>query len=293
MSLKTVVILTLIAVLLTSCGATPTPTGTAEVTAAVAVTTAPNRGEIILATATSTQDSGLLDVLVPDFQAKTGYTAKVIAVGSGAALEMAKKGDADVVLAHAPSSEKELLDAGEVLDRRLVMHNDFVIVGPSDDPAAIKGSDSSVQAMKLIAESQSVFISRGDDSGTHKKELTLWQAAGIGPQGAWYQESGQGMGATLSIASEKGGYTLTDRATYLAQRDNLDLVILVEGDKSLLNIYHVMMVNPDQHPAVNAEGAKAFLDYMTSAETQQLIGEFGLKDYGQPLFVPDAGKPEG
>lgn len=248
--------------------------------------------DVILATTSSTQDSGLLDVLVPDFQDKTGYIVKVIAVGTGAALEMGKKGDADVLLVHAPAAEKELVESGDVTDRRLVMHNDFVIVGPADDPAKVRGMVNATDALKMIADAQAIFVSRGDDSGTHKMELALWEGAGMSPEGSWYQSSGQTMGATLKIASEKGGYTLTDRATYLATQKDLALVILVEGDKVLYNVYHVMVVNPEKHAGVNYEGARAFADYITSSETQKMIGEFGLEKFGQPLFVPDAGKPE-
>ena len=248
--------------------------------------------DVILATTSSTQDSGLLDVLVPDFQDKTGYIVKVIAVGTGAALEMGKKGDADVLLVHAPAAEKELVESGDVTDRRLVMHNDFVIVGPADDPAKVRGMVNATDALKMIADAQAIFVSRGDDSGTHKMELALWEGAGMSPEGSWYQSSGQTMGATLKIASEKGGYTLTDRATYLATQKDLALVILVEGDTVLYNVYHVMVVNPEKHAGVNYEGARAFADYITSSETQKMIGEFGLEKFGQPLFVPDAGKPE-
>ena len=248
--------------------------------------------DLILATTSSTQDSGLLDVLVPDFQSKTGYVVKVIAVGTGAALEMGRRGDADVLLVHAPAAEKELVTSEDSVDRRLVMHNDFVIVGPANDPARIGGITIAADALKRIADAQAIFVSRGDDSGTHKMELALWEAAGVTPKGSWYHSTGQSMGATLKIASEKGGYTLTDRATYLATRKDLGLAILVEGDKALYNVYHVMVVNPERHPGVNYEGARAFADYITSSEAQKMIGEFGLDEFGQPLFIPDAGKSE-
>ncbi|MEW5762581.1 MAG: substrate-binding domain-containing protein, partial [Bacillota bacterium] len=205
------------------------------------------------------------------------------------ALQMGEKGEADVLLCHAPAAEKPLVDAGVVTNYRLVMHNDFIIVGPPEDPAGIKGKPS-VEAFKAIAAKKALFISRGDDSGTHKKELAIWKEAGITPSGAWYQESGQGMGATLLQASEKKGYTLTDRGTYLAQKANLKLDILSEGDRSLLNIYHVMQVNPEKFPKVNADGAKAFVEFMVAPETQKVIGEFGRDKFGQPLFFPDAGK---
>ncbi|HXF69136.1 MAG TPA: substrate-binding domain-containing protein [Thermoflexus sp.] len=252
----------------------------------------PANPEIILATTTSTQDSGLLDVLIPDFEAKTGYRVKVIAVGTGAALAMGARGDADVLLTHAPDAERQLVASGDVVDRRLVMHNDFIIVGPKADPAGVRGMVKASEALRRIAQAQALFISRGDDSGTHQMELALWKEAGITPQGAWYQESGQGMGATLKIASEKGAYTLTDRATYLAMRDRLDLILLLEGDEALYNVYHVMVINPKKHPGVNFEGAMAFADYLTSPEAQKIIGEFGKDRFGQPLFFPDAGKPE-
>lgn len=252
----------------------------------------PKVKDVILATTTSTVDSGLLDVLVPEFEKQTGYKVKTISVGTGQALEMGKKGEADVLLVHAPASEKELVDAGVGIDYTLVMHNDFVIVGPASDPAAVKNAKNSAEAFKQIASKPVIFVSRGDDSGTHKKELSIWKEAGIKPSGAWYQSTGAGMGQTLQVASEKQAYTLTDRATYLAQKANLKLVILKEGDKSLLNIYHVMAVNPEKFDKVNYEGAKAFVDFMVAPQTQKMIGEFGKDKYGQSLFVPDAGKNE-
>ncbi|MEW6230337.1 MAG: substrate-binding domain-containing protein, partial [Bacillota bacterium] len=200
--------------------------------------------EVILATTTSTQDSGLLDILVPVFEKQTGYLVKTIAVGTGQALALGARGEADVLLCHAPDSEMELIKSGAAVNRRLVMHNDFVIVGPPDDPAKVKGVKSAVEAFKEIAGAASLFISRGDDSGTHKKEKQLWASAGFTPSGHWYQEAGAGMGQTLNIASEKQGYTLTDRATYLALKKRLSLEVVVEGDAALLNIYHVMQVNP-------------------------------------------------
>ncbi|WP_179946662.1 substrate-binding domain-containing protein [Desulforamulus ferrireducens] len=249
--------------------------------------------DVILATTTSTQDSGLLDVLQPEFEKKTGYKLKIIAVGTGAALKMGEKGEADVLLVHAPQSEKALVDSGVGINYSLVMHNDFILVGPADDPAGIKDATDTAEAMKKIAEKGALFVSRGDDSGTHKKELELWKEANIDPKGQqWYQEAGSGMGATLNIASEKQGYTMTDRATYLAQKDNLKLAILKQGDKSLLNIYHVMNVNPEKFDKVNGEGGKAFVDFMISEETQEIIGKFGVDKYGEPLFFPDAGKEE-
>ncbi|MCL6638499.1 MAG: substrate-binding domain-containing protein [Firmicutes bacterium] len=251
----------------------------------------PQNKDVILATTTSTQDSGLLDKLVPMFEQKTGYKVKTIAVGTGAALEMGKKGEADVLLVHSPKSEKELVDSGVGINYRLVMHNDFIIVGPPADPAGIKGGKT-VDAFKKIAEKRAVFVSRGDESGTHKKEKEIWTAAGLKPEGNWYLSSGAGMGQTLTIASDKEGYTLTDRATYLAQKKNLKLDVLLQGDASLLNIYHVLQVNPEKFNKVNKDGAKAFVDFMVSPDTQKIIGEFGRDQYGEPLFFPDAGKKD-
>jgi len=253
---------------------------------------APENSGIILATTTSTQDSGLLDLLVPIFEEDTGYIVKVIAVGTGQALKMAEEGNADSLLVHAPSSEMVLVDNGDAVDRRLIMHNDFIIVGPPADPAGIAGLASPEEALAQVAANEATFVSRGDDSGTHKKELKIWQAAGMEPSGEWYLETGQGMGATLRVASEKTGYLLTDRATYLAQQQNLDLDIMIEGGPSLLNVYHVMMVNPEKWPKVNEAGAQAWADFLSSAEGQEMIGEFGQDKFGQPLFFPDAGKSE-
>jgi len=253
---------------------------------------APENPNLILATTTSTQDSGLLDVLVPDFQEKTGYIVKTVAVGSGEAMKMGQECNADVLLVHSPSAEKDFMENGYGSNRDLVMHNDFIIVGPASDPAGIKGSATAAEAFTKIADSQSPFISRGDDSGTHSKEKGIWKAAGITPEGDWYLESGQGMGATLIIASEQEAYTLTDRATYLANKDNYQLESLVEGDAGLLNVYHVIEVNPENCSIINNEGAIAFADYIVSPETQTLIGSFGTEKFGQPLFTPDAGKDE-
>jgi len=269
-----------------------TPVATQAPTLAPTQVVAPTNPSLILATTTSTQDSGLLDVLVPDFEQKTGYTIKTVAVGSGEAMKMGQECNADVLLVHSPSAETDFMNNNYGSDRRLVMHNDFIIVGPASDPAGIKGSATAAEAFTKIADTQSPFVSRADKSGTNTKELAIWKAANITPSGDWYVESGQGMGATLKIASEQGDYTLTDRATYLANKDNLQLDLLVEGDKSLLNIYHVITVNPANCPTVNNVGALAFADYMVSPETQALIGSFGTEKYGQPLFTPDAGKDE-
>jgi len=248
---------------------------------------------IIVATTTSTQDSGLLDVLVPLFEKKTGHVIKTISVGTGQALALAAKGEADVTLAHAPSLEKKYVAEGKLLNRRLVMYNDFIIVGPGADPAKVKAAKRSLEALKLIAGSGTRFVSRGDNSGTHNLEKSLWKQAGIEPKGAWYIESGQGMGATLGIANDRNGYTITDRATYLAFQKRLALVILLEGDKPLLNIYSVMEVNPANGPRINTAGGKAFADFMVAPQTQAVIKGFGVEKYGQPLFVPLAGKREG
>ena len=247
---------------------------------------------VILSTTTSTQDSGLLDVLVPIFEKKTGYRVKTISVGTGQALALAAKGEADVTLAHAPSLEKKHVADGKLLNRQLVMHNDFVITGPAADPAKVRSTKSSIEALKLIAGSGGRFVSRGDNSGTHNLEKSLWKQAGIQPKGGWYLESGQGMGATLGIANDRSAYTITDRATYLAFQKRLTFVILLEGDKPLLNIYSVMEVNPASGPRVNTVGGKAFADFMVSSNTQAVIKSFGVKKYGQPLFVPVAGMRE-
>ncbi|MEW6423825.1 MAG: substrate-binding domain-containing protein [Bacillota bacterium] len=250
----------------------------------------PKAKDVILATTTSTVDSGLLDVLVPAFEKKTGYKVKTISAGTGQALEMGKQGNADVLLVHAPEAEKPLVDSGVGINYQLVMHNDFIVVGPENDPAGIKTAKNTVETFKKIAGSQSTFVSRGDESGTHKKEKEIWKEAGVAPAGKWYIQAGTGMGNTLNIASEKAGYTLSDRATYLANKKSLKLAILFEGDKTLLNIYHVMQVNPEKFSKVNADGAKAFVDFLISPEGQQIIGNFGKDKYGAPLFFPDAGK---
>ncbi len=252
---------------------------------------APKQKNIILATTTSTQDSGLLDVLIPIFEKQTGYFVKTIAVGSGQAMKMGEKGEADVMLVHSPDAEKKFIADGFGVNRQLIMHNDFIIVGPGTDPAKVKGVKSSAEAMKMIAKAESLFLSRGDNSGTHAKEKTLWKKAEITPAGQkWYQETGLGMGQTLNVAAEKKGYTLADRGTYLALKKNLGLDILVEGDAALLNISHVIEVNSAKWPKANADGAKAFAAFMVSKNTQDIIKTFGVDKFGSPLFFPDAGK---
>jgi tungstate transport system substrate-binding protein len=273
--------------------AAPSPEATAAATPeATAMATPAGSKDFILATTTSTQDSGLLDVLVPAFEKASGYSVKTVAVGSGEALKLGEEGNADVLLVHSPAAEKELVAAGYGIDRRLVMHNSYLIVGPPADPAKIKGMTSAVDAFTAIAGTESTFVSRGDESGTHTKELGYWKKAGITPEGAWYIETGQGMAATLQVTSEKVGYTLTDIATWLATQEQLDLESLVTDDPSLLNPYHVIQVNPEKFPKVNAAGGNAFADFLLSAEAQAMIGEFGVDEFGQQLFIPDGGKTD-
>jgi tungstate transport system substrate-binding protein len=269
--------------LVAGCGGSSTPAGSPG--------SAAEKGSLILATTTSTQDSGLLDDLLPVFTRETGWKVKTLAVGSGQAIELGRRGEADVLLVHSPAAEMKFMAEGSAGQRRLVMHNDFVIVGPEDDPAGIQGMDS-VDAMKKIAAAQEVFVSRGDDSGTNAKEKDIWGRAGIAPKGDWYQSTGQGVGATLRVADEKAGYTLSDRATYLAQRDTLKLKILSAGDPGLLNVYHVIEMTTKAGNRVQSDAGKAFADWIVSAATQQRIGEFGKAKFGQPLFTPDAGKDE-
>lgn len=241
--------------------------------------------EMILATTTSTQDSGLLDVILPIFEKENNVKVKTIAVGTGQALEMGTKGEADALLTHAPASEKAVVDAGDAINYKRVMYNDFVLAGPAENPAGVSGDDIKA-ALKTISESKAVFVSRGDDSGTHKKELSIWTAANIKPEGDWYVSTGQGMGQTLQVAAEKKGYVLTDRATWLAQEKNMtDLKIVVEGGNDLKNIYHVMQVNPEKHHLVNSKDAEKFVEFMVDSETQKVIEDFGKKEYGQSLFI--------
>ncbi len=289
------------AFLIAACGRIFVPTdkvptavpGVIPARAAKAAAGTGERKDVILATTTSTQDSGLLDDLIPVFEKNTGYSVKPIAVGSGEALKLGEQGNADVLLVHAPMGEQEFVRTGAGMNRTLIMRNDFVIVGPASDPARVKGSKNARVALERMASGRAPFFSRGDDSGTHQKELALWAMTRAGkPQGSWYRETGTGMGPTLRVASEKGGYTLTDRATFLAQRDTLNLRILLEGDKGLLNIYHAIQVNPARFPEVNAQGARAWIDFLVAPDTQRRIGEFGRAEFGESLFVPDAGKAE-
>jgi tungstate transport system substrate-binding protein len=245
-------------------------------------------GEIVLATTTSTQDTGLLDSLLPMFQRETCIEVKPIAVGTGAALEMARRGDADAVLVHAPEAEKAYVESGDLIEGRLIMHNDFLILGPTSDPARVRGQKDAALAMKAIGAAGS-FVSRGDGSGTEKKELELWKAAGVSPASLdRREETGQGMGATLLIAEARQTYTLTDRGSYLAFKDRLTLVPLVEGDPRLRNIYHAYVVNPGKHPTAHRSEAARFVRFLTDPKVQEWIGQFGRARFGQPLFVPDA-----
>ncbi len=296
-------VLLVLALMLTAC-ASPAPTAAPTTQAVVATeapatqaateapttVAAPANPNLILATTTSTQDSGLLDVLLPLFEKQTGYTVKTIAVGTGEALKMGQEGNADVLLVHAPSSEVDFMNGGNGKDRLLVMHNDFIIVGPAKDPAGIKGLGPK-DAFVAIYKTGALFVSRGDDSGTYKKEASFWTKAQLDPKGqAWFIETGQGMGASLTVASEKQAYILTDRATYLANKDKLQLEILLEGNNALLNVYHVITVNPNKSDKINYEGALTFANFMVAPETQAVIGEFGVQKFGQQLFIPDAGK---
>lgn len=245
---------------------------------------------LILATTTSTQDSGLLDDLLPRFEKATGIRVKTIAVGSGEALAMGRRGDADVLLVHSKAAEDEFLAGGYAALRLDVMYNDFVLVGPPSDPADVRGLQAP-GAMRRLAEKGALFASRDDRSGTHARELELWKQAGVDPTGrGWYVATGQGMGETARIASEKRAYTLADRGTFLALRKSLDLAVLVEGDATLRNSYRVLVVSPEKHPKVRAAAARRFAEWLVSEEAQRAIGAFGRERFGQPLFVPDAKK---
>jgi tungstate transport system substrate-binding protein len=250
---------------------------------------APQTGRLVLATTTSTADSGLLDVILPDFEAQAGVPVDVIAVGTGQSLKLGEDGNADVVLVHARALEDAFMAAGHGIRREDVMYNDFIIVGPPSDPAGIMGTSDVVAALTQIAETQSPFVSRGDESGTHVREQQLWEAAGIEPSADWYISAGQGMGAVLTMANEQQTYTLSDRATYLARTlEGTDLVIAVEGDERLFNPYGVIVVNPEKNPAIQVDLANQFVDWIVSVPTQEMIGQYGVEQFGQPLFVPDS-----
>jgi len=248
---------------------------------------ASSRTELVLASTTSTQDSGLFEVLIPAFEAAYPYRVKVIAAGSGEALKLGETGDADVLLVHSPAAEEVFMQQGFGLERRAVMHNDFVLVGPISDPAGVKDMKDAAAALAAIARAEAPFFSRADQSGTYARELSLWETAGVVPQGDWYKSTGQGMGETLTIADQSGGYTLSDRATYLSKKASLSLEVLVQGDKALLNQYHVITVKK----ARNLEGARAFLNWIVSPQVQNgVIATFGVEKFGEPLFVPNAGQ---
>jgi tungstate transport system substrate-binding protein len=246
---------------------------------------------VLLATTTSTQDTGLLDVLVPAFEKATGFQVKTIAVGTGAALAMGERGDADVLLVHAPSAEEAFMAKGRGLSRALVMHNAFIVVGPPSDPAHVRGAASAQQAFAAIAQAQSPFVSRGDDSGTNIKELALWKLAAAAPSAPWYVKTGSGMSDTLHVASQKSAYTLTDDGTYLSQRATLALVPLVSDAADLRNVYHVIVVKPLTGRISNEPGGQAFAKFVTSAEGQRIIAAYGRERFGRPLFTPDAAQP--
>lgn len=242
---------------------------------------------MILLTTSSLQDSGLLEVLIPVFEKKTGYVVKTLAVGSGQALTMGERGEADVLFVHSPEAEVDFVNRGFGVNRKPVMYNDFVIVGPPEDSARVKGLRSALEAIKRIAAAEAIFVSRGDNSGTHIKERAFWRRAKINVEKQkWYQETGLGMGQTLVLASEKRAYTITDRGTFLALRKRLNLSILVEGDWELKNVYHVIEVNPQKWPRVNAEGARSLARFLTSPEARKIIETFGREKYGRPLFHP-------
>ncbi len=284
-TLLMLVLVTLLA--LVGCQSQPAaPTATVEPTAAPTEAAAAEPVTLRLATTTSTEDSGLLDFILPDFEAKYNATVEVIAVGTGQALELGVNGDVDVVLVHDRAREDAFVENGDGTARYDVMYNDFIIVGPEADPAAIKGL-TAAEAFAKIAESESAFISRGDDSGTHGREKSVWASANVTPEGDWYQSVGQGMGEVLTITNEQQGYTLSDRATYLSRLgDGFALVILVEGDPTLLNPYGVIPVNPEKNDSINNELAMQFVEWLTSLETQTLITELKIND--QQLFFPDS-----
>jgi len=239
--------------------------------------------EVILATTTSVRDAGLLDALLPPFERATGLTVRVIAVGSGQAMELARRGEVDIAILHEPAGETRLIEEGFGIDRRPLWVNEFILVGPEDDPAGVRGRDIA-RAFRLIEGRQRTFVSRGDRSGTHARERRIWAGLNIEPAGEWYRETGQGMGATLVIADQLDAYTLTDDATWLALRAPRQLVVLVEGDSVLANPYHMVRVNPARFPRLNAEGARRLADYLLSDETRALVASYGVERFGRPLF---------
>jgi tungstate transport system substrate-binding protein len=281
-------LIALFVLVLAACGTAPaTEEATDSLESATTEEAVSSDTVLTLATTTSTYDSGLLDYIVPNFEEATGIAVEIVAVGTGAALELGENGDADVVLVHSRPREDAFVEAGHGLARYDVMYNDFVIVGPAEDPAGISDLGDVTAALTAIAEMESPFISRGDDSGTHSKELSLWEAAGIEPDGDWYQEAGQGMGAVLTIASEQAAYTISDRATYLARAaEGIELDVLFEGDDVLFNPYGIMPVNPDKNDSINAPGAQAFVEWLISVETQELIASFEVNE--TQLFFPDS-----
>lgn len=248
------------------------------------------KGSIILSTTTSTQDSGLLDYLLPIFTEDTGIEVKTVAVGTGKALQMGRDGEADVLLVHAKADELIFVEEGHGSERHDVMYNDYVLVGPAEDALGLKENSPNdiTQGLKTISEGGATFVSRGDDSGTHKKELAIWKVAGIEPTGEWYLEAGAGMGDVLKITNEKQAYTISDRATYLSNKGDLDLEVIIEGDDNLFNQYGIIPVNPEKNDLINNEGAIEFMNWMLSDKGQGLIEEYGIEEYGQPLFVPNA-----
>lgn len=257
-------------------------------TAFVSCQKASNNKNLILATTTSTRDSGLLDYILPKFQEKYGYKVDVVAVGTGQALKLGMDGNADVLLVHAKADEEKFVQEGHGLKRYDVMYNDFVILGSSEDKANIKSEKDAASALKKISESKSNFVSRGDDSGTHKLEKKLWKKNSIEPSGNWYLSIGKGMSETLLMASENKAYTISDRATFLAMKDKLELTVLLENKNDLINQYGVIAVNPNKSNKINAKGAQDFIEWILSEETQKLIGEYGKDKYGQSLFIPNA-----
>lgn len=287
--LRFVAVLMLAGVLVSACAQIAAPAAAPAAPAAEAAAPAPSAGRLVLATTTSTQDSGLLNDILPDFEAQTGVPVDVIAVGSGQAMKIGEDGNADVLLVHSPKAEADFMATGHGIRHDPVMYNDFVIIGPESDPAGIAGMTSAADAMAQLATSESTFISRGDESGTHAKEKTLWAAAGIEPAGDWYVSAGQGMGAVITMANEQQAYTLSDRSTYLARTlEGLDLVVLLEGDEALFNPYHVITVDPAKNPNIQGDLANQFADWIISVPTQQLIADYGVAEFGESLFIPDS-----